>query len=79
MFLRVIFQYLIFFIGKVIETVHENGFINLFFNVLTLKCELFLAKNSFFQGFWQLKLYYLNVFTVKFYRNHHSSQNWACY
>ena len=33
MFLLVIFQYLIFFIGKLIETitVHENAFFNLFF------------------------------------------------
>ena len=54
MFLKLIFQYLIFLTGKVIETVtvHEIGSGDLFFlDVLRLICEWFLGENTFFQSF----------------------------
>ena len=63
MFLQVIFQYLIFLIGKVIETitVQENGFFHLIFWRIETKVWMVFSKKFFFQWF----CYCLNVLAVK--------------
>ena len=72
MFLRVIFQYLIFFIGKVTETitVHDKWVCQPVFLCIESKLWMIFRKKSFFQWFCS----YLHVLPVKTL----ISQNWAC-
>ena len=90
MFLKLIFsiyyQFLVFLCEKVIKTmtVHENGCKNLLFWCIETNAWIhFRKKFSLFshliliQMFWLLTLLYLNIFTIKPRRNHHSSKNWA--
>ena len=90
MLLKLIFsiynQFLVFLCEKVIKTmtVHENGCKNLLFWCIKTNAWIhFRKKFSLFshliliQMFWLLTLLYLNIFTIKPRRNHHSSKNWA--
>ena len=76
-------QYLILLSGKVIEivTVHENWCRKLSFDVLRLVREFISGKFLFFffyhmiliRMFFAVKTY-INIFTIKIKRNHHSSE-----